>query len=159
MRLWSGNRFFIRPAPTPHLSESYSESQANSQLSDLLLRNFNIKRCSRITCSWYDVNSAGVGFGMGACIRFITGGWVDGFKFCFGLDSGDVMVNNWCVLFYFTTLRRLKFCLFLIRWALVASTGFDVVSYLLVGGSSRQVRSKGLVVDDLGNSRQVRMRL
>ena len=38
--------------------------------------------------------------------------------------------------------------------------GFLLVEfYLLVGGSSRQVRSKGLVVDDLGNSRQVRMRL
>ena len=34
-----------------------------------------------------------------------------------------------------------------------------VGSYLLVGGSSRQVRSKGLLVDDLGNSRQVRMGL
>ena len=153
------NPFFEPITPTPHLSESPSESQANSQLSDLLRRNFNIKRCSRITCSWYDVNSGGVGFGVGACIRFVTGGWVHGFKFCFGLDSGDVMVNNWCVLFRFTTLRRLKFCLFLIRWALVASTGLHVVSYLLVGGSSRQVRSKGLVVDYLRSSRQVRMGL
>jgi hypothetical protein len=36
---------------------------------------------------------------------------------------------------------------------------FLVESYLLVGGSSRQVRSKGLVVDYLRSSRQVRMGL
>ena len=145
VQLRVGNRFLSRPAPTPHLSEYSSESQANSQLSDPLRRNFNIKRCSRITCSWYDVNSGGVG----ACIRFITGGWVHGFKFCFGLDNGDVMVDNWCVLFRFTTLRWLKFCLFLIRWVLVVSTGFDVVSYLSylqVGRDSRQVRKWVLLV-------------